>query len=556
MADKINMQTVLDEFDRSQEFRGGFSKDFKNIDNLVDGIPITKEDGTPFVGDTTIPGLVRALPRDSLQQMPVLSVSINGTKRSLYAILSKYFLRTKIFNDNEFGMGVLSTLQVGAEQAFSHGYAPFLISTASEFGEFVIKIKLMDYQDESPEPGIQQGNESGYNYVQSMKPKSWVKKTLEKAKKNPNTTWNVEMLERLLAMEPEGTNYNQSDARETAVKGNAYQIVTRYENGVGSDFITFAPQLTGSAQPLRVMDSRSKFGYPRVLYLVIDPAPLSPFGVSRVRLASPNANLNNAYYQNTMRTLIMNSDPPVLQRGRFVTPVVFKRRAKWVTQDPNATAELVTMDNGNLNQFVSMTKQLSSQIQNIMGGAAGNSTGDANVFGYSKTAPGVKAQREDKTASSSQVTNILEHFLCLCGLVGLDTYISEQSGEDDINVDDEAKDEINRLFPDTVGDDNMITIDWDKFYEAIKKWHVEVELSVSKDDLEEKARGDMQDTLTVLGQNADKIPGAAQKTAEIADRLLEKTIPESKRLPEDPNATSSTIMTNPADMAAQGTMPQ
>lgn len=565
----IDMETIVTERETAEQNTEYYTKDFPQLDSITDAIPITHEKGTPYMGDTTVAGLVRSIPRESIQQLPVFAAVINGSKYNVHAIISSWLLRTGIFNQNTFGKGLLSTAQGGAQTALSHGYCAFMCQTDAAFSDYGTTMKYLHYADVFPEPGIQDKNESGFDYVDANLPRSRVQKLAKKARENPNSSWDADALEELLEMKPDGKNYSryETDARKTN-KGNSptYTFCTRYEVGKGGIFITFCPQLP--ERPLRVIKNLSKFGFPRILFLVIDPAPLTPFGVSRVRLASPNQNFNNAYYQNVGKMLLFNSDAPIMQRGKFTTPVSLRRKAVFKTIDQNADVKLIEMSNSTLQQFPEVMKMTTGQIQNIMGKPTQNSD-------LGNTSPGAKQQIKIQDNSTKEITNIVENFLRQYGLVGLDTMISEQylpdrqpdpetgelpPNEEELIIDDEAKNAINNLFesqfvpePDQmrdptgqlgimtefkppVGDDNKFTIDWNDFYDAIETMSVEVELSISEDDLEQKKREDVQDALTVMEQN-DKgdNPAKTARIDQLEERLVQDAVPDAKRPRGNPN---------------------
>lgn len=543
----IDMSELINEWKLTTEYVRLYTRDFKFLDDLVDGVPLSRSSDTPFVGDTTLSGLVHSIPRDSLQQLPVLSVVINGTKNSVPALLTTYLLKHTAFNEQTFGKGLLSTLQIGAEQALSHGYAPFMVATGSMFNNFGTTLKLLHYMDTAPEPGIQDHNETGYDYVVANLTPSRVRKILKAAQANPNTTWNVAALQEVLNSAPQPTTYSMY---ESGVKQNqpgensgpTYQFVTRYETGPDATIITFCPQLTDT--PLRVMDSKSKWGYPRVIYLVIDPAGLTPFGTSRVRLASPNVNLMNIYYGNIASMLLLNSKPPIFQRGRFSTPVVLKQGSIWKAQDANASAELKNMDNGALEQFPAMAGFMVGQIQTMMGR-------QPLPTSLGKTGPGVDAQQQQMSTSANQVTKILENFLRQYGLVALDTLLSEQMGVEEIIVDDDTKNAINELQAGTIGDNNKIEVDWERLYQSIEEWSIDIEISLSQNQINDKKRADLQDMLVVLAQNAQELgPMAVQKVQEITNMLLQDQVPLAGPLAQTSSATPSQaappMPTNPA----------
>lgn len=528
----IDMGALLDEWKLAKSYSEQYTRDFKDLDNLVDGVPVNKQDDAPFVGDTTLAGLVRGIPRASLQQLPVFSVVVNGTKVSIPALLCTYLLKKTAFNEDTFGKGLLSTLQIGAEQALTHGYAPFMSAMGSMYNDFGTTMRLIHYSDTTLEPGVTDANESGYHYVTASLTPSRVKKILKQAKGNSNTKWNIHALEALLAATPRAKDYSiyESDPRKAANPdtGPTYELVSRYETGNDSTCVTFSPEVPD--EPMRVLESNSKWGYPRVQYLVIDPAALSPFGISRVRLASPNQNLMNIYYGNIASMLLLNSKPPIFKKGRFTKPVQLKSGTVWESLDPNAEAELKTLDNGALAQFPQFAQQFATQMQNIMGvpGGLGNNA-SGGPSGFSKTAPGVKQQTEVENLSTNQVTKILENFLRQYALVALDTLLSEQEGQTKIIVDDETKNAINNLRAGTIGDDNKIGMDWARFYAAIEEWSVEITVSLSKDEMETKKRGDLQDMLVVLAQNAEALgPEAQQKVQEITDMLMQDITPDVK----------------------------
>ena len=530
----IDMGNLIDEFKLSKSYVEQYSKDFVQLDNLVDGVPISHDNDVPFVGDTTLAGLVRSIPRDSLEQLPVFSCLVNGTKISIAAFLCTYLLKKRVFNEDTFGKGLLATLQIGTEQALTHGYAPFMAASGAMYEDFGSTLRLLHFSDTSPEPGIQDANESGYHYVIAHLTASRVKKIRATAASNPNSSWNITALDLVLAAQPRATEYakyqsvpRQNQAAEAS--SPSYEFVTRYETGKGGTVITFCPEV--SEAPLRVLDNHSKWGYPKVMYLVIDPAALTPFGISRVRLASPNQNLMNIYYGNIAAMLLLNSKPPVFKRGRFTSAVALKQGVVWETLDPQADAKLMNLDNGSLQFFPQMAQQFAGQIQNIMGGRT-QTTNAGSKSGFGKTAPGEKRAQEFQDAGTNQITKILENFLRQYAMVALDTLLSEQIGEDDMIVDDETKNSINEVAPGTIAEDsNTIHMAWEDFYAAIKEWSVEVTVSVSKDEMEAKKRADAQDMLTVLAQNADGLgPEAQQRVKELTDILMKDLAPTVKPL--------------------------
>jgi hypothetical protein len=225
--------------------------------------------------------------------------------------------------------------------------------------------------------------------------------------------------------------------------------------------------------------------------------------------------------------LLMNADPPVFQRGQFTTPIRMKRGALWQTADPNAEAKLQELSNSTLNQFQQVLEFVDNQIYAIMGVTPGTVGSGNTSDNYSKTAAGVKMEQQTRDMSTTQVTNIVEGHIRQYALTALDLFISEQVGQTPLIVDDKCKNAINDLMPDTIGDDNIIEINWEDFYAGIHTWTVDIDLSMADNELEDKKRADLQDMHTVMSQTANpNDPAAAARVAVLEKELLQASSPE------------------------------
>lgn len=538
-ADKSKIEKVeryQSEWGSGKKFIDSFTKDFPDLDALADGMPLNQAKGAPIIGSSTIPNAVKQIPRASIQQLPVFSVEVNGTKQSIPALVCDYIVRRAIFNPDTFGKGILSTMQIAAESALTRGFQPMMASVSNLFNDFGTVMELVHYNDIVIEPGVFDANDSSYFIVRTRVTKSRIKRLIKKAEANPDTSWNVTALKELLENGPNAeSRYSEllSEARdnpEVDHMSNSFDIKTRYEVGPYGEITTYA---TGVETPLRVQKSKSKFGYPRVQFLVLDPAQLLPFGVSRVRLASASANYANIYLQSTAKQLLLNADPPVLQKGQFTTPIRLKRGALWHTLDPQADVTLKELSNSTMSQFERVLDFMDNQVYSIMGVTPG-SVGNKSSGGAYQNTVSSNMEKNVSDLANTQITNILENTLRQYALTGLDLFVSEQVGQTPLIVDDKCKNAINRLAPGTIGDDNEIIIDWAAFYEGIKTWTIEIDLSMGKHDLEDKKRQDIQDMLVTMTQNADPNDvEKQQRIRELEDTLLENTVPEAQRLGQD-----------------------
>lgn len=526
----MDTQDIIQEWQRGEKWRKQFTRDFQELDELADGGALQTVQGAPRIGAVYIARAVRQIPQASIQQMPTFSAIINGTKLSIDAIISSFVLRSVVFNEDTFGTGILSTMQNGGQAALTRGYQPLMAQTGKIFNQFGTVLRLLHYEDVVIEPGVFDASDSSYYHVRTRVTKSKLKSILKSAKSNPDTQWNVEALQELYEAGPSTRNYNShmSTARSNPAlnEGETYEIITRFGVGPYYDVMFYSPQLD---KPLMEYKSKSKFGFPMVSFLVIDPAPLLPFGVSRARLASPYQNYANNYLQSTAKMMLLNADPPVLKKGLFTSATPLRRNALWETLDPNADVQIKELSNTNLQQFQPVLEYMGNQIEGIMG--VGDAMAKTNSA-YQNSAA-VQARQQMRDLGSAQVTMILENAIRQYALTALDLYLSEQSdiGETQLIVDDEAKNAINQIEGgDFVGSDNVVNVDWTKLYERIQTMSVSIDMSISKQELEDKKRADLQDLAMGIRQNSDpQDPRANQRVEAIENEMLQSVAPNISR---------------------------
>lgn len=540
----------INEWDRGKEWIDNFTRDFPDLDNLADAVALSNTKNAPMVGNVTLASSVRQIPRASIQQLPVMSCEINGTKLSIPALVCEFLIRRMVFNQDTFGKGILSTMQIGTESALTHGFQPAQAVIGNIMNEFGSTMKLIHYNDIVIEPGVFDVADSSYFIVRTRVTRRQLRRILKAALANPDTTWDTDALQELIDTDPSTDNLSQylpqtrQNTSLNASSSSTYDILTRYEVGPFGEICTYCTNIT---RPLREMNSKSKFGYPRVNFLIIDPAQLTPFGVSRVRLASPTANYGNIYLQSTAKMLLMNADPPVFQKGTFTTPIKLKRGALWQSVDPNAEVKMQELSNSTLTQFQSVLDFVDNQIYAIMGVTKNSVPGGQSSGGAYQNKVASTMQQNVGDLSNTQVTHIIENFLRQYALTALDLFISEQVGETPLIVDDKCKNAINEVFPNTVGDDNVVHINWADFYAGIHTMTVDIDLSMGQNDMEEKKRGDLQDQLTVMSQTANpNDPTAQARIHAVEDELLQSSAPEAARAADNAAAQVPTVPNAPA----------
>jgi len=543
-TDDMDSSDLLNEWLLDSQWRYNFTIDYMSLANLVGGVALSNVKNAPQVGDTRLGNDVKQLPRASIQQMPTFGVPVNGTRQSIKSAICEYIVRREILNQDQSGVGILATVQLIAESALTYGWQSSMTELRTQ-GRLTTDLTFIHYSDIAIERGVLDFAKSDYFYVRTRISKNKLKAMITKLKKNKKTSWNVKALQEMYDSGPEAYSYSIRDSSVPQFNelvnssNNIYNFITRYGTGPYYDIDVFSPN---SDKVLRHTESRSKFGYNRVTALVLDPNPLSPFGLSRVRLASPAANFNNIYLQSIAKMLLINADPPVEVRGQYLAPVRLQRQAKWETLDPQAAVKIQELSNSSLEQFQEVLEYTEGTVDSVMGISPAAATGSSAAYVNTVQAQAQQSMQDNQT---TQFTNTIENYLRQYVLTALDLYISEQQGDGTIIIDDVAKDIINGLQPidpatgqptPVVGPDNEYNLNWDDFYEAIQTWTVDIDLSMGTKAANQQDVATLQDELTVLRQTSNpNDPTAMANANKIEQVLLQKTAPEISNMPDAPN---------------------
>lgn len=531
--------TYLAEWERGKEFVDNAIKDFQALDTIANAQYTGGNKKNPNIGDTTIAGMVREMMRTAVKVIPNTSIAINGSKTTLQAIIVKNRVEKVIMNPTTFGKGFINTLHLGGRGALSRGFNVFQVTATKMYGKFGVTPKLIHFNDFAIEPGVQDGSHSTYFYIRTKWTPGKLNQIIarEEAKPAGQSTYDVEALKALRAQGADSSGaadyaqYLTPDQQGKAdITIETFDILTRYSNDASDPIVTLSPYIN---RPLRTVENRSKFGYPRILFLVIDPAELSPFGDSRVRLASPNQNFLMALRQNVATTWLYNSKPTMVKSGLFTGATNLKAGGVITSTDPNARVSLLTLDTATAQQYPTISDGIVKQIQAMMGMNPGQSLG---AIGDSKTGVGAQKQAQGIDNSIQQITNIVEEFLCQYIISAIDLYLSEQDGESVIYVDDSTRDTIMQSYPtDANGNPtfsdpnnpNALVVNWNELYDYIEEIDVTVDSTMSKEDYTDEKRGDLQDAVTTVAQTTDpNDPAAVARKEVVENKLLKETAPE------------------------------
>lgn len=527
------VQNLLTEWQNAKSSMDKVITDFKRLDMIANAQYEGPSSKNPNIGDTTVAGIVRQIMRTAVKKMPHVSIAINGSASTVEAIICRNRVEKVLLNPTTFGKGFVNTLQLGGRGALTRGFNVFQISATKLFGKYGVVPKLIHFNDFAIEPGTQDGSHSPYFWIRTKWTPGKLDQVIkrESAKEASRRTYNLDALKALRAQGADSSgaaDYSEylipSEQSKADADADTFDILTRYSLDTSKPVITISPSIN---RRIRTVENRSKFGFPRILLLVIDPAELSPFGDSRVRLASPNQNFMMALRQNVASTWLYNSKPTIVKTGLFTGAVSLKSGGVITSTDTNASVKPLLLDTSTAQQYPTIRKDITEQIQVMMGMNPGGSLG---AIGDSKTGVGAQKQAQGIDDAIQQITNIVQEFLAQYIISGLDLYLSEQEGEGYIFVDDTTREDILRLRPNAFPDPanpNKLKVKWEKLYDYIEEIDVTVDTTMSKEDYTNEKRADLQDAVTVMSQTTDpNDPEAMARKKVVEDKLLDETAPE------------------------------
>lgn len=553
-----DVEQYLNEWNKGKSFVDIAIRDFKQLDTIANaqyGGSNSKKN--PNIGDTTTAGIVRQIMRTAVKTIPHTTVEINGSQSTVEAIICRNRVEKVLLNPTTFGKGLVNLLHLGGRGSLSRGFNVYKVTGKKLYGKYGVLPELVHFNDFAIEPGVQDGQHSTYFYVRTKMTPGKINQIIKRESKKADgqSTWNVQALRALVAQGADSSgmaDYAQylTPDKNAQIDNSAetFDMITRYSNDPDDTICTFSPSIN---QKLREVENRSKFGYPRNLMLVIDPAELSPFGDSRVRLASPNQNFLMVLRQNVATTWLYNSKPTIVKSGLFTGATGLKTGGVITSTDPNAKVNVLTLDTTTSQQYTQISQEIVKQIQTMMGMNPGQALG---AIGDSKTGIGAQAQKQGLDDAIQQITTIIEEFLCQYLISGLDLYLSEQDGEGVIYVDDATKQDILRVKPDAFPDPlnpNALVVNWNDLYDYIEEINISVDTTMSQQDWTDQKRGDLQDAVTTLSQTTNpNDPAAVAKKNIVEDKFLDETAPELSSaldsIPDTPPAQPQPDLTTPA----------
>ena len=555
MAQFQTAKTQMQQRTRNHELYGLIAKN-KSIQEYFGGRR-TKQHKYFSEGSTQY--ILRKTLADTIQRVPDGELETQYDKASKEHIFTRYIFENKVIASEFEGIDMMSNLTNAFKMSFMYAFAPVRTGFEKDYDDDVrIGFNLEQWSDVFVNADCKDIRRPEVVYFRQYLSKDDVEGLLDSNGSVRDATYNEDTIHYILDEDMFTARMAESEKLADELKGatsiQSVTLITEYRRGA-SEFVTFVPGL--NAEFRRVPNYDPRKGIPWN-FLVLEPDPDFPLGVSQVEFLLADQQFNDMFQTSAYKNLLLGMEPPIMVSGWETNPSSyrFEPRKIWnLGNNPNQVkVEPVKIDNSILSGWATTRESIAASMLRNLNVMDGQIASDMHASSYSKTAPGVQQQQENKSITVNQYQKRVEDFFSQWAVQALRMYINAMNGVHKLTVDEETR---RRLFD--IGevdciDGNKIEIDFSELSSDMLEFKVRAgSLVQRKEDQElEKLTTMMQPIIQNLNgwseQNRavienDILLPVTMRMIELSDTDLASSLSES---------LSSQIAKNMmADMQAQ-----
>lgn len=504
MAIYLEQSELKDAYTEAEKTHKDWIKPFDEYERLAGNkISKTLAKYMPRVNDGSLAASLIETPMNVLPSMQTGKFKAMTHKVTWLNELANIIFKTKILPNANTQASFFDKEQIALYRALKYGAQPrynFFVSTDTYTGSdwslpYIRNLKL--------EPGKFSVEDCDYVFLDIYFTKLQLKKIIDDAKteakdakaegREPDTSWNVENLQKLVDMamtskEMEDQNINE---REKQINASGIKTTVCFQRGVGAPFTMFSKHLE-DGETLRDWKNPDPTGDLPITMQYCFETLESPYGIGRIELAGPTQNVLDFMTQAHVLATQLGLMPPKKISGAIDTAnlntIVNAPDAKWITG--NAQVDVVDTTSKVYSQFGMNFGLYKSQLQTLQGRTDGSVSATSGNPEFSKTSAGVNMQEERTNAQDNYLKNKAMTASAKMIEKMMNVHMAQMKGADILDV---AEDDIERLTKSGYFDDNLETPEpslgeLEILYEDLKDtFKFEYDAAPEADD-EEKAR--------------------------------------------------------------------
>lgn len=387
----------------------------------------------------------RKIRAETIQRVPDGEIKTQYDKNSPEQIIINYIFKNKILRSEYDGRDMMKNLWRTFDEAYDYGYA--CVRTGFEIdadNDYRISYKLIQWNDIIPAPDCDFIEEADWYMVREYISKSDLKQLLDfeiegEPLLDPTYEENTVkyLIENQIASGPDHRSIPLSDKERGVTKTESVEVRTLYRRGA-KEFITFVPACSAVLRRVKNYDPRLDIP---LHFLVLEPDPDFPYGCSSILPTLAQQQFADAFQTLSYESLLLAENPPLMVFGNLTNAKIRMRpRSLWpMGTNPNNKIEKFPVETTTITNYGSILQNVSANMQKNMNITDATVAADANVAGYSGTAPGVEQQKRDKSITVNQYQKRVEIFFAEWSNHALRSYLDSMHGEQELTVDEDTR---------------------------------------------------------------------------------------------------------------------
>lgn len=410
--------------------------------------------------------ILRKVLADTIQRVPDGELETQYDKASKEYIWTKYIFENKVMWSEYEGIDMMSNLTNAFKMSFIYAFAPIRTGFEEDFDDDVrVGFNLENWADVFINPDCKDIRRPEVVYFRQYLSKDDVLALIDEEGNVLDNTYNEDCIKYIIDEDMFSARMVESEKMADQLKGataiQSLMLITEYRRG-SDEFITFVPDL--NAEFRRVPNYDPRKGIPWN-FLVLEPDPDFPLGVSQVEFLLADQQFNDLFQTSAYKNLLLAMEPPIMVAGWETNPSSyrFEPRKIWnLGNNPNnVKVEPVKVDSTVLSNWTATREAVAASMLRNLNVTDGTVAKDAGV-GFSKTAPGVEAQTDAKQISINSYQKRVEDFVSQWAVQALRMYINAMSGKHELTVDEDTRRRLYDIEESDSIDGNKITIDFDE----------------------------------------------------------------------------------------------
>ncbi len=405
-----------------------------------------KRRGQKMFSEGSTQYILRKVLTDTIQRVPDGELVTQYDKASKEHIWTQYLFENKVMSSEYEGIDMMSNLTNAFKMSFIYAFAPVRTGFEKDFDDDVrVGFNLESWSDVFVNPDCKDIRRPEVVYFRQYLSKDDVEALIDEDGNVIDSTYDEKTIKYVLDEDMFTSRQFESEKMADKLKGStaiqSLTLVTEYRRGA-DEFVTFVPGI--NAEFRRVPNYDPRKGIPWN-FLVLEPDPDFPIGVSQVEFLLADQQFNDLFQTSAYKNLLLAMEPPLMVSGWETNPSSYKYEPRkiWnLGNNPNNKVEPVKIDNSVLSGWSKTREAVAASMLrnlNVMDTTIAKDAG-AN---FSKTAPGVEAQDKAKTISINSYQKRMEDFIGQWAVQALRMYINAMSGKHWLTVDEGTR---RRLF--------------------------------------------------------------------------------------------------------------